>query len=43
MPKNMMWVLFNAPPIKKGVKAKRFYEKNGFEATHEGMKLYLKK
>lgn len=27
---------------KKRLKAKRFYEKLGFEASHEGMKLYLK-
>ncbi len=27
---------------KKRVRAKSFYEKVGFEATHEGMKLYLK-
>lgn len=26
---------------KKRAKAKRFYEKLGFEASHEGMKLYL--
>jgi ribosomal protein S18 acetylase RimI-like enzyme len=26
---------------KKRPKAKRFYEKLGFEASHEGMKLYL--
>jgi len=26
---------------KKRVDAKRFYEQLGFEATHEGMKLYL--
>ena len=28
---------------KKRPKAKHFYEKLGFEATHEGMKLYLRK
>jgi N-acetylglutamate synthase-like GNAT family acetyltransferase len=28
---------------KKRPKAKRFYEKVGFEASHEGMKLYLEK
>lgn len=28
---------------KKRSRAKQFYEKLGFEATHEGMKLYLRK
>lgn len=28
---------------KKRTKAKHFYEKFGFEASHEGMKLYLQK
>ncbi len=27
---------------KKRIKAKKFYEKLGFESSHEGMKLYLK-
>jgi ribosomal protein S18 acetylase RimI-like enzyme len=28
---------------KKRLRAKKFYEKLGFEASHEGMKLYLEK
>ena len=28
---------------KKRAQAKHFYEKLGFEASHEGMKLYLEK
>jgi len=28
---------------KKRARAKHFYEKLGFEASHEGMKLYLRK
>lgn len=35
--------IFQLTTNKKRARAKQFYEKLGFEASHEGMKLYLRK